>query len=239
MPDRHLRPQAGDGDTGRVSTDLDRVVAVAAVHDHTVDRRVTRRPAEAAGEVDVDAADVGSAQVVDRDQVDAAEGVEVDPLDAGGIHRHVADVAEQPQAVAVGREGELLGRGCAVEAHRVGAVLALDHVAAVARIPDEQVVTRAQLSDVVAFVAVDRVVAGAAEQGLRSGASEQSVVSVIAGDPRPDPVGEDAVALVDAHSVSAGPGVDGDLRDLLALEAEVGRAVVTDVDLQDASLAGL
>ena len=52
-------------------------------------------------------------------------------------------------------------------------------------------------------------------------------------------VGEDAVALVDAHEVVAGPGIDGDPRDVLALEAEVGRAVVTDVDLEDAGLAGL
>ncbi len=54
-----------------------------------------------------------------------------------------------------------------------------------------------------------------------------------------DPVGEDPVALVDTHAVVAGPGIDGDLCDLLALEAEVGRAVVTDVDLENAGLAGL
>jgi hypothetical protein len=134
---------------------------------------------------------------------------------------------------------DVLGDVGAVEAHPVGAGLALDRVAAVAWVPDEGIVAGAQQRQVVAAVAVDRVVAGAAEQGLRSGASEQRVVSGFAGDPRPDPVGEDPVALVDAHAVSASPGIDGDLRDLLALEAEVGRAVVTDVDLQDAGLAGL
>ena len=34
-------------------------------------------------------------------------------------------------------------------------------------------------------------------------------------------------------------GVDGDPCDCFALEAEVGRAVVTDVDLEDAGIAGL
>ena len=48
-----------------------------------------------------------------------------------------------------------------------------------------------------------------------------------------------AVALVDTHVVVAGSGLDGDLRDLAALEAEVGRPVVAEVHLQDAGIAGL
>ena len=38
---------------------------------------------------------------------------------------------------------------------------------------------------------------------------------------------------------SPASGVDDDPLDVLALEAEVGRAVVTEVDLEDAGLAGL
>src|SRR6266498_1674585 len=95
----------------------------------------------------------------------------------------------------------------------------------------------AQLGQVVALVAVDRVVAGAAEQRLRAGASEQGVVSFSAVDPRWDRVGEDAVALVDADEIVAGAHIDGDPRDVLALEAEVGRAVVPDVDLEDVTVA--
>ena len=72
--------------------------------------------------------------------VGAAEGVEVDGLDAGGVHRDVAGVAEEPEPASVGGDVDLFGRGCAVEDHRVVAVLALDDVAAVARIPDERVV---------------------------------------------------------------------------------------------------
>ena len=68
----------------------------------------------------------------------------------------LAGVAEEPQPVAVRRQVDVLGDVGAVEAHRVGAGLALDRVAAVARIPDERVVTRAQQREVVAAVAVDR-----------------------------------------------------------------------------------
>ncbi len=110
-----------------------------------------------------DARDVGAGQVVDRDRVGAAERVEVDSLDAVRVHRDVPRVAEEPQPVAVRRQVDLLGRGGAVEHHRVRAVLALDRVAAVARVPDERVVAGAEERDVVAAVAVDRVVAGAAD----------------------------------------------------------------------------
>src|SRR5436190_2144862 len=83
----------------------------------------------------------GQAARVHGDEVGAAEGVYVDELDTGRVHRDLADVAQEAEPAAVRRERELLGRGCAVEAHRVGAaVTALDDVAAVAWIPDEGVV---------------------------------------------------------------------------------------------------
>ena len=88
-------------------------------------------------------------------------------FDAGGVHRDGALGAEEPEAVAVRRQVDLLGAAGAVEEHRVGAVLALDDVAAVAWIPDEGVVAGAQERDVVAAVAVDRVVPVAAEQRSR------------------------------------------------------------------------
>ena len=74
---------------------------------------------------------------------------------------------------AVGRDVDLLVDVGAVEEHRVGAVLALDGVAAVAGVPDEGVVAGAQEGRVVAAAAVDEVVAVAAEQ---------HVVAVAAGD---------------------------------------------------------
>ncbi len=70
----------------------------------------------------------------------------------------------------------------AVEEHRVGAVLALDDVAAVARIPLEDVVAGAQEGDVVALLAVDEVVAVAAEQQVDAVAAEDRVVAGAAVD---------------------------------------------------------
>ena len=80
---------------------------------------------------------------------------------------------------------------------------------------------------------------GAAEQRLRSGSADERVVSGSAVEHRLDPRGEHAVPFVDAHEIVAGSCVDADPCDLLPLEAEVGLAVVTDVDLEDPGIAGL
>ena len=80
------------------------------------------------------------------------------------IHRHVGDVAGEEDAPAVGQDVDVLADVRAEEQHRVGAVLALDRVAAVARIPLEDVVAGADQRQVVAAVADDEVVAVAAEQ---------------------------------------------------------------------------
>ena len=155
--------------------DVDRVVAVGGVDDDAVGLAVAAGAAEGAGEVEADIADVGSAQVVDGGEVGAAEGVEVDPLDAGGVHRDGALSAEEPETLAVRRQVDLLAAACAVEEHRVGAVLTFDDVAAVAGIPDEGVIAGAHQARVGAAVAVDHVVAVAADQALGSGASTQNV----------------------------------------------------------------
>ena len=70
----------------------------------------------------------------------------------------------------------------AVEEHRVGAGLAFDRVAAVARVPLEHVVAGAQEGRVVALVAVDEVVAVAAEQHVVAVAAEDGVVAGAAVD---------------------------------------------------------
>ena len=156
-----------------------------------------------------------------------------------GVHGDVADVAEEPEAVPVRGQVDALGGVGAVEQHRVGAGPASDGVAAVARIPDEGVVAGAQERQVVTPVPVDRVVPEAAEQQLRSGASGEVVVSVPAVERRRDAVGEGAVGLVDPHEVVAAAGVDGDPLDALAPDLELGLAVVAEVDLENAGLAGL
>src|SRR5215211_2556665 len=113
---------------------------------------------ERPGELDVDSIDIRPGQVVDGDEVGAAEGVEVDPFDAGRVHRDRALGAEELEPVAVRREANLLGHIGAVEAQPVGSGPAFDDVAAVAGIPDENVVTCAQEGAIVAAVSIDHVV---------------------------------------------------------------------------------
>ena len=97
-----------------------------------------------ADEVDGDLRHAGSGQVVDRDGVGAAQGVELDVLDAVEVHGDVADVAGQPHPPAIGRDVDVLVDVGAVEHQRIGAGLAFDDVAAVARVPDERVVAVAE-----------------------------------------------------------------------------------------------
>ena len=77
----------------------------------------------------------------------------VDALDAVEVHGDVGDVAGEPHALAVGRDVDVLVDVGAVEQQRVGAVLALDDVAAVARVPEERVVAGAEQRGVVAAAA--------------------------------------------------------------------------------------
>ena len=138
-----------------------------------------------AGEVDDHCADLGAGEVAHGYLVGAAEGVHVDGLDAGGVHRDVADVAEQLEAVAVAREIDLLGGGGAVEDHRVATALPVDDVAAVARVPPEGVVAGAQHGRVGAAVAVDDIVAGPADEQLVAVTADELVVAGTAEESSP------------------------------------------------------
>ena len=71
------------------------------------------------------------------------------------------------------RQVDLLGNVGAVEDHRVGTGLALDDVAAVARIPHERVVAGAHDARRRCPFAVDRVVPGAADERLGAGAADE------------------------------------------------------------------
>ena len=99
----------------------------------------------------------------------------------------------------------------AVKEHGVGAVLAFDGVAAVARVPLERVVAGAQERHVVALLAIDEVVAVAAEQQVDAVAAEERVV--------------------------AGAAVHGDL-DQRGQVAGGGERVVAAVGVEDQVLAG-
>ena len=110
-------------------------------------------------------------------------------LDVVEVHGDVGDVAEEQHAPAVGRDVDVLADVGAEEEHRVGAVLALDRVVAVARIPLEHVVAGAQEGDVVAVVAEDEVVAVAAEEHVGALAAEERVVAGAAVDRQLDDAG--------------------------------------------------
>ena len=106
-----------------------------------------------------------------------------------GVHRDGAGVAEEREPVAVCGQGDVLGDVGAVEEHRVGAVLAFDGVAAVARIPDERVVAGTHERQVVAPVSVERVVPVAAEHRLDALAAGNRVVSGAAVEAQGDRLG--------------------------------------------------
>src|SRR5207248_2960946 len=97
--------------------------------------------------------------------------------DGVDVHGHAADVAGQPQPAAVGREVDVLADVGPVEHQRVEAVLALDGVAAVARVPHERVVPGPHQGHVVAAAARDQVEAVAAEQHVGPLAAGQDVVT--------------------------------------------------------------
>ena len=96
--------------------------------------------------------EVGARQVVDGQDVGAAERLRRRCVSTSlRSMTMLRDVAGEADAPAVGRDVDVLVDVRAVEQHRVGAVLALDDVAAVARIPLERVVAGAQERGVVAL----------------------------------------------------------------------------------------
>ena len=171
------------------------VVAAGAVDDHGVgravagplpaSRQVERRPASTS-------VPVRSLTVI----VSAPpRALKLDPLDVVEVHGDVADVAGEAHPPAVGRDVDVLVDVGAVEQQRVGAVLAFDDVAAVARVPDEGVVAGAEQRRVVAAAAVDEVVAVAAEQHVVAVAAGDGVVAGAAVDGELDQGGEPLPAV--------------------------------------------
>jgi hypothetical protein len=189
--------RAGHGDPRREAADLEgrpgtgddhAVVAVRRIGDDRVGRGVVA--AADRGEFAHDLGDIGPAQVADHEVVDTAEGVRDDRLDVVEVHRDRGHVAEEAHAPAVGGGVHVLVGVASVEDHLVRAVLTLDDIAAVARVPLERVGSRAEEGDVVALLAVREVVAVSADQQVHSVASEQRVVARAAVDRDPDQGGQ-------------------------------------------------
>src|SRR5262249_20940065 len=107
--DVHEGEQAPDGDACPVvkGRDLDGVVVVGAVDDDGVACAVADADACSATEVEVERRKVGCGQVVDGDGVGAAEGIEVDRLDAVEVHGDVGDIPGEADVVAVGGNVDL------------------------------------------------------------------------------------------------------------------------------------
>ena len=193
MLDRDLCVEAGHGDAGRVAGCGDRIVQGSAGHDDAVGLAVTRDAAERAREVDVEVLDVGAAEVVDRDRVGAAERVEVDLSTPCVSIVMFAGLRKNRSRSPFAERSTVSEAAAPLNTMVSRAVVALDRVAAVARVPDERVVARAEVRDVVAAVAVDRVVAGTTVEGLRTGTAGDGVVTRTSVDPRRDGVGERTV----------------------------------------------
>ena len=174
---------------------------------------------------------------------------------SSSVHRDVAEVAEQSHPLPVGGDVDVLVAVAAVEQHRVGARLALDHVAAVARIPLHRVATGSQHRVIVALVAVDEVVVVAAEQDVGAVTADDRVVARTSVDGDTDECGQvprrreavNATVGVDDESFG-GADVNGERRRGDAVEADtcaVGRrrellGAITTVDLDGvASLTAL
>jgi hypothetical protein len=87
------------------------------------------------------------------------------------------DVAGEDHLAPVRDDVDVLARGGAEEGQCVEAVLAIDSVVAVARIPLEDVVTGAEEGNVVAVVAENEVVAVTAEDRVGTLAAEDGVVA--------------------------------------------------------------
>ena len=182
---------------------------------------------------------VGRAEVVDGHRVDPAAGVEIDRLDVVEVHHDGADVAGEADPPAVGRDFELLVGVGPVERQAVGAGLALDRVAAVARVPDDRVVARPGEDRVVAPVGIDRVGAvaaqdpvgrvgpgdgvgvGAAVEGERTGVADERIGTTLAGEGGRLVGREDAVRLVDGERICAVAAVHDDRREAAPIEVEV------------------
>ncbi len=133
--------------------------------------------------------------------VGAAQRVEVHGLDLVEVHRDIGDVAEEPDACAVGRHVDVLADVRAVERERVAPGLAFDRVGAVAGVPHRVVAATAEEHQIVAPVAVDHVVAAVADEGLAAEPTEHGVVAAAAVERGRFGVGEHAARVVDTNRV--------------------------------------
>src|SRR5262245_65499031 len=105
--------------------------------------------------------------------------MELDTLDAVEVHGDGGDVAGEQRMAAIGRNADDFADVGAAEVERVEPALAIDHVAAVARVPDEQVIAVAEERHVVALAADDGVVAVTPKDDVVAGAAVERQVDLV------------------------------------------------------------
>ena len=208
-----------DDDRAAVADDADMIVGVAAVDGDRVRRAVAMPPWRR--QIDRDLLHIGAGQIVDDDIVGAAQGVELNAFDAVEVHRDVGDVTGEQRPRAVRRDVDVLVDVGAVEQQRIEAALALDHIAAVARVPDERVVAASQKRHVVAATADDGVVSVAGEQGIRALAADDRVVAGAAVDRQLGQAGDEARGV--DHIVPRA-SADDDIFDAVGLDDDIADA---------------
>lgn len=162
--DIHDRLQSEDAHPTGIAGRAERVVALRAVDRDRVGRTVAA--AVGSAEVQVNIGHVGARQVADHDVVRTAQGAELSHFDIIQIHADAGHIAVEQHPAAVGEDVDVLAGTGAEEEQLVAAVLALDRVAAVARVPLEDIVARAHQRQIIAVVAEDVVLAVAAEEHI-------------------------------------------------------------------------
>ena len=201
---------------------------LVAVDDDRVGLRRRRSlPPGVRGEVDVHLRDAGAREIVDGDRVGAAQGVEVDPLDAVEVHRDAADVAGEADPAAVGRDVDLLGDVGAVE----GSVSSPAWPSTVS-LPSPGFQTNVSSPAPRSAVSLPRppvidVVAVAAEQTVVAVAAGDRVVARAAVDREADQRGQ---AVAGGDDVVAAVGVDDEVFGGADVEGERGGADAVEAD---------
>ncbi len=154
----------------------------------------------------------------------AAVGIEDEVFGGADVEEERGGVdAVEPHPGAVGGHREVFVPVTPIDLDGIDAVAALHEVGSVAGIPVELVVARTH---------VRGIVAGAAVKRFRAAAADQGIIVRLAVQRRDLGVRKDAVPLVDPDHVVSAAGVHEDLIKQGAVEAEVGRAVIPEVDLQ-------
>src|SRR5436190_3877634 len=161
--DGYLGGEPRNDDRAVVVDDADVIAARNTRDGYGISLSISDSAAGRSGKVDRDLLHVRLAEVIDHNVVGAAARGDRDTLDMVEVHADGAHVARENRVAILCRDGHLLADVCAVELERVEAVLSVDDIAAIARIPHEGVVAGTKRGGVAAATTSDGVIAVAAD----------------------------------------------------------------------------